>query len=232
MKKGSAISILIIVLLAFWAWTLNASAQSGFYSTYCEGCHGSSPPAWARTCAGCHAHGTHNRIAGSGLNISATTDKSEYAPDEDITVTIQGGSGQEGWIRAKLFDRDCSAAGANCDTSLSGLDVIAYATNPCSSCPVDSHNFGGVDGVTTSYPVVMTVSAPSAPGTYTWSASWYGNRYDAYERGGTTDFGPLWTPDPSNANHGDEIVTFTFDVVGILPTAKPMPGISLLLLDK
>ena len=228
MKKGTMIVVLTIFLAVVLAWAINAIAESNFYDSNCGGCHGTPPPNSSQTCAGCHAHGTHNSIAGSGLNVSATTDKSEYAPNEDIIVTIQGGSGQGGWMRAKLFDKDCSAAGADCDTSLSGLDVLAFATNPCPSCPFQ---FGGKDGVTTSYPVVMTVSAPSAPGTYTWSASWYGNRYDRDQRGGTTDFGPLWTPDPSNANHGDEIVTFTFDVAGIPPAAKPMPGIPLLLLD-
>jgi hypothetical protein len=177
----------------------------------------------------------HTRIAGSGINIEATTDKSEYEPDEDITVTIEGGSGEGRWIRAKIFDRDCSAAGVDCDTSVSGSDVIAVAGNPCPSCPDDSNNFGGLNGVTTGYPVAITVTAPSTPGTYTWSASWYGNRYDAEEvEEGPTDFGPLWTEDPANANHGDEIVTFTFNVAsGIPPVTKtmPMPWNQLLLLN-
>jgi hypothetical protein len=231
-KKGSAIVVLIIVLVAFFAWALNASAELNFYNRNCGVCHGTSPPSSARTCVGCHAHGAHTQIAGSGINLSAMTDKSEYAPNEDITITIEGGSGHAGWIRAKLFDQDCNAAGVICDTSVGGSDVIAVAGNPCPSCPDDSNNFGGLDGVTTGYPVAITVPAPPPPGIYTWSASWYGNRYDAEEVGGTTDFGPLWTPDPANANHGDEIVTFTFNVAsGILPVTKTMPWIPLLLLD-
>ena len=232
MKKGSAIAVLIIVLVAFLAWTPNASAREDFYEFACGSCHGISPPSSAWTCAGCHAHGTHQKKAGSGINLSATTDKSEYVPNEVITVTIEGGSGEGLWMRAKLYDQDCSAAGVTCDTSVSGSDVIAVANNPCPSCPNDSNNFGGLNGVTTSYPVAITISAPPTPGTYTWSASWYGNRYDKEEEGGTTDFGLLWTPDPANANLGDEIVTFIFNVASdILPVTKPMPWIPLLLLD-
>ncbi|MGE5892916.1 MAG: choice-of-anchor D domain-containing protein, partial [bacterium] len=62
----------------------------------------------------------------------------------------------------------------------------------------------------TSFPVVLSAPAPSTGGTYTWSAAWYGNRYDA----GSAIFGPRWTPDARNPNHGQEIIsTNSFTVV-------------------
>jgi hypothetical protein len=58
-----------------------------------------------------------------------------------------------------------------------------------------------------SFPITLTAPAPAMGGTYTWNVAWYGNQYDLNEVGGTTFFGPRWTPDPNNTNHGQEIVS-------------------------
>jgi hypothetical protein len=62
----------------------------------------------------------------------------------------------------------------------------------------------------------------SHSGTYTFTAAWYGNRYDLSQVGGTTTFGPNWTPDPGNANHGQEkIATNSFTVTAGADTTAP-----------
>ena len=61
------------------------------------------------------------------------------------------------------------------------------------------------------WPVVLGAPAPATPGTYTWVVAWYGNEYDI----GSAAFGPDWTPDLSNAEHGEERVsTNSFTVTG------------------
>ena len=71
------------------------------------------------------------------------------------------------------------------------------------------------------YPIVFSVPAP-APGSHTWNVAWYGNQVD---RSGAT-FGARWTPDPTNANHGREIVaTNAFTVTApAAPTVALSPG--------
>ena len=105
---------------------------------------------------GCHHHG--------GSNFTAAPDRAEYAPGDTVMVTLDTNrTNRGGWIRAELFDK--AAPSAN-DAA------IATASNPCSSCP---EGVGGVDGITTEYPATLIANAPSAPGTYTWSAAWFGN---------------------------------------------------------
>jgi hypothetical protein len=77
---------------------------------------------------------------------------------------------------------------------------------------------GGLD-----FPITLTAPAPTAPGTYTWNVAWYGNQFDLAQVGGTTFFGPRWTPDPNNPNHGQEIVAVNSFTVSA-PTA---PAITL-----
>ncbi|HET9597737.1 MAG TPA: choice-of-anchor D domain-containing protein [Anaeromyxobacteraceae bacterium] len=62
----------------------------------------------------------------------------------------------------------------------------------------------------TAYPVTVTATAPTTPGTYTWKGAWYGNGYDS---GGVIGGGSsTFLPDPNNANHGFEPRSFTFTV--------------------
>ena len=160
-------------------WAPSANAFSNFFDTNCSGCHGATP-----TCAGCHAHGTHPDNNKDSINVSATTDKAIYAPGETVTVSITG-SYRAGWVRAKLWDQDCSVIGCLSD------GAVAVASNTCPSCPV---GVGGVDGATSEFPgpISLTQPAPNDPGIYTWSASWYGNQFDFDQVGKSTTFGPLW----------------------------------------
>ncbi|HEY5765633.1 MAG TPA: hypothetical protein VIS30_06350, partial [Candidatus Deferrimicrobiaceae bacterium] len=144
------------------------------------------------TCNGCHAHGVHSNNSKSDINLRATTNKTSYLAGESVTVTINGGY-RNGWVRAILYNEK-------------GIEV-GRSTGP--------NSMGGGS----SFPIQLTGTAPATAGTYTFKASWYGNRYDMSQRGGTTVFGPNWTPDPTNANHGEEIVsTNSFTVSTPAPT--------------
>ena len=145
----------ILAKLMFLAVALSWAAQAwpfeGYYSggigttTACTACH--SPT--VNTCAGCHAHGTHADATKISINLVASTDKATYAPGENVTVTVTGGY-RGGWVRVNLYDQDMAPLAS-------------------SSCP------GGAGGCTTSVlPATLTTTAPTAPGTYTWRAAWYG----------------------------------------------------------
>jgi hypothetical protein len=190
MKKFSILFICIVALMAFAISVPGAFAFSGFYNQQCSSCHGTSPtsnPSDGATCMGCHHHG--------GTNITATPDKTEYAPGDTVMVTLsRTGTDRGGWIGAKLFDKDCSVVA--CDTSVTGPDVIDFGSNPCPSCPIPSGNVGGLNGITTQYPVILAGTAPDTAGTYTWSAAWHGNPSGS-----------------SFGTHRDVHVQFAFDVV-------------------
>jgi hypothetical protein len=195
MKKGK---IFFAVMMACGFLLLGhaqqASAYSSYYNTYCTSCHGTNS---VSTCAGCHSHGTHPDSSKNSLNITAATDKTSYKPGETISVTINGGY-RSGWVRALLYDQNMKELARSTGT------VIAGAIAP-SGAP--------------SFPVTLQAPAPTTPGTYTFNAAWYGNKFDLTDAGaGTTFFGPRWTPDPNNPNHGREIVaTNSFTVVSSSP---------------
>jgi hypothetical protein len=186
-RKG----FLFIALLSalFFARADGARAESGFFTSNCQGCHSVS------TCNGCHGHGVHSSSAKSNLNITATTNKTSYAPGETMSVTISGGY-RSGWVRAILYNGDPTAGGTE----------VARSTGP-----------GGMGGGS-SFPITLTAKAPATPGTYAYGASWYGNKYD---KSGAF-FGSKWRPDPGNPNHGEEIVaTNSFTVVSNTPAPAP-----------
>ena len=83
--------------------TSSAHATSQLYKRECNGCH-SSPP----TCNGCHAHGVHGTAGDTlALNLVAKTDKANYSPGDDISVTLSGGNQpqtQNGWVGFKLYN--------------------------------------------------------------------------------------------------------------------------------
>ena len=187
MKRTSIILSFIFVLVAFAMWANNAEARSAFWSGQggCVSCHAGEDT----SCAGCHAHGTHSDSGKDDINVVASTDKTTYAPGEDVTVSITGGY-RAGWVRAILYDEN-------------GVEVARSS---------GSGGTGG--GLEFPGPIVLTAPAPADPGLYTWEASWYGNEYDLGNIGGSTFFGPGWIPDPNNANHGEEVVFVNpFDVV-------------------
>lgn len=141
---------------------------------------------------GMPSHGVHSDSSKSDINLSAATDKASYAPGEAMSVTVNGGY-RGGWVRAILYDDN----GAE----------LARSSGP------------GGTGSGSSFPIVLSANAPTTPGTYTYTASWYGNQYD---KAGAA-FGN-WVPDPTNPNHGEErVATNSFDVIGGPP---PVPDIT------
>jgi len=83
---------------------------------------------------------------------------------------------------------------------------------------LDQNNVEVARSSGTGFPVTLSAPAPDG-GTYTWSAAWYGNQYDA----GNAAFGNGWVPDNKNQNHGWQIVeTNSFTVA-----AAAVPSIQL-----
>lgn len=190
-------SILFCIALAVAAWIAWTPQVQGFSSLYDSNCAGCHGT--TTTCNGCHSHGTHSDSTKSDINITGTTDKSTYAPGETVSVTINGGY-RTGWIRTLLFDQSMVELDRSTGTIASG--AIAPSGGP-------------------GFPVTLSAPAPTTPGTYTWNVAWYGNQYDA---GGAT-FGPNWTLDATNPNHGMEVVATNSFTVAETPT--PTPSISL-----
>jgi hypothetical protein len=149
------------------------------------------------TCNGCHAHGTHASSTKTGINEVGTTNKTSYAPGETVSVTITGGY-RNGWVRAVLYDQN--------------QVELARSTG----------NDSGL-GSSTTLPATLSAPAPTAPGTYSWKVAWYGNKYDA---SGAT-FGTGWLADPTNPDHGQEIVsTNSFTVAAPADTTPPVTTVS------
>jgi MYXO-CTERM domain-containing protein len=191
-SSGNVLFIGLSILALLFFYSGNAEATTALYDSNCVSCHPAPTP---RTCDGCHAHGVHSSNAKNDFNLSATTDKATYSPGETVTVTFTGGY-MDGWIRAYLYDN----VGVQVD--------ISTGTNG---------RGGGA-----AFPITLTGTAPAAAGTYTFTAAWYGNRFDLAQVGGTTTFGPNWTPDPSNSNHGQEkIATSSFTVTAGADTTAP-----------
>jgi hypothetical protein len=101
MKKATIVffRLITIAVVAMILHVQSADARLEYWSSTpnvaisCSTCHSSSS---ADTCKGCHAHGTHTEAGGSDINITATTDKTTYAPGETVSVTIDGGN-TSGW---------------------------------------------------------------------------------------------------------------------------------------
>jgi hypothetical protein len=194
----------VTFLAAALSWTPQTRALPNYYSagvgttTACTACH--SPT--VNTCNGCHAHGTHADGTKASINLVASTDKATYAPGENLTVTVTGGY-QSGWVRVNLYDQD----------------MAPVASSSC--LPL------GMGGCTTSLlPATLTTTAPTAPGTYSWRAAWYGNAHEAATgftspACGATVTPPCFRVDPDNdtagAVHGEEIVAVSqFTVAAVV----------------
>lgn len=199
MKRAGVTLCFLIVLTALLCLspaTQKAAALPQFFVDNCTSCHAAAP----QTCDGCHAHGTHSSSAKDNINVAGATNKATFTPGETVSVTITGGYRNllGRWVRAILYDQS--------------MNELARSTGPAGIG-------GGLD-----FPITLTAPAPTAPGAYTWNVAWYGNQYDLSEAQGTpTFFGPRWTPDPNNSNHGQEIVaTNSFTVA-----AAAAPAITL-----
>jgi hypothetical protein len=191
MKKATLLlfgAVFLAVLVAALSAPPSAYAHSTYYTDQYCSACHGSSP---DTCNGCHAHGVHSNNNKDDLNLTASTDKTTYQPGETMSVTINGGY-RSGWVRTILYDQ----TGTEVDRS----------TGPSGK--------GGGE----SFPVTLTAAAPDTPGTYTFSASWYGNQFDA----SGAFFGPDWRPDPGNPNHGEEVVsTNSFVVQSAAPPPAP-----------
>ena len=183
----------VLAWLAAAMWAPSVSAIPGYYTDECEGCHSATNPAYTtNTCAGCHAHGVHSSSAKSDINVTATPDSATYNPGDPMTVSVSGGY-RSGWVRAQMWDLNCSAAGT-CNQGNALVSESLYTSGTTA-------NFPG--------PVLLEATAPMTPGTYTWYAGWYGNERDAANGA----FG-LWIADTTNGGHGNELVAVEFTVAG------------------
>jgi hypothetical protein len=171
-------SVITIALLAMAGLAGRADAKSDYWTS--QYCSACHYDDSA-SCDGCHAHGAHSDSGKSDINISTATDKTTYSPGETVSVTVDGGY-RGGWVRAVLYDENGSEA--------------ARSEGP------------GGTGSGESFPITLTATAPATPGTYTFSASWYGNLND----NSGAAFGN-WIDDPNNANHGEEMVSTNSFVV-------------------
>lgn len=200
MKKVSIASrtfvfALLVAMIGLYL-TPSAEAQSSYYTTNCQSCHGT-----VSTCNGCHAHGTHSSSAKNNVSITGTTNKTTYAPGETVTVTINGGY-RTGWVRTNLYDQSMNQLARSTGTIAAGY--IAPAGGPA-------------------FPVTLTAPAPATAGTYTWSVSWYGNQYDAsgayfQPACSAAVLTNCWKAS-TNPNHGEAIVAINaFTVSGGTPT--------------
>jgi hypothetical protein len=138
-----AAALAACLLIFALAWSSPALAAPSAFDTNCASCHSDD----TRTCDGCHAHmGT----------ISASADLAEYAPGEEVFVTLEGG-GAGGWIRGLLYDD------------------LANELDRASG-PTGTGDDGEGDPV--EFPVILTATAPMEPGEYTWEAAWLGGETD------------------------------------------------------
>ncbi len=149
--------LLVTVFLAAICLTVfsptQATAEPTFFAQYCAGCHTND----SATCNGCHAHGVWQSSSRQVMNLTATTDLDQYQPGQTVTVTFSGGY-RHGWIRAILYDHNSQE-----------VDRITGPTGM------------GDDGTGSSdleFPVLLSAAAPSTPGFYTWSVSWFGSPFD------------------------------------------------------
>ncbi len=82
-----------------------------------------------------------------------------------------------------------------------------------------SNNVVGQLSKTASGAAVIAVTAPTAPGNYTWKAAWYGNEYSGAS-------GSTWVPDSGNSNHGYRTVNLSAFTVAAVVTPAPVAALS------
>jgi hypothetical protein len=130
-----------LTLVFYSATATSAPApHSTYYNDRCASCHTDDDA----TCNGCHKHGNRS--------LTATPDKSSYAPGELMNISFSGGS-KTGWIRGMLVDHNNTE--------------VDRKTGP---------TFTGNDGGTlVKFPLAFNAYAPGKAGTYNYIAQYYGN---------------------------------------------------------
>jgi hypothetical protein len=138
-------------------------AAPTLFTSNCSDCHDSAgeAPYLTNTCAGCHAHGVHSSSSKNDINVTATPDSTSYDPGDTISVAVSGGY-RDGWVRAQMWDLNCSAAGT-CNQGNALVSESLYTSGTTVTFPG---------------PVILEATAPTTPGDYTWYAGWYGNEFD------------------------------------------------------
>jgi len=189
-----------IAFAAFAVWAPQAHARSNFFDSTsdgdCASCHIGQDTSVNDYCGVCHRHGVSTSSSGA-FNVQGTTNKASYAPGETVSVTISGGS-RPSRARAVLYDQNQLE-----------LNRSSGTVPPDGDAPVNAPK----------WPVTLTAPAPTTPGTYTWSVAWYGN-----QNGGGPHAPPpgVWKVDPSNSDHGWEIVPLaSFTVTDPSPSNNP-----------
>jgi len=133
------------------------SAREAFFvDNNCSSCH----TATARTCNGCHVHGTHpNYNAVGTLNLKATTDTTTYVEGAPINVTIEGGNLADfsGWVGVRVYD----ASGTEMTRKQLQLGCAPNPTQFGNKCDLP-----------------MTLSVPAQLGWTKLYMSWAGNEFD------------------------------------------------------
>lgn len=189
----ASLHFVLAVILSFIFQLNGLEVQAQSSYFTSQGCNGCHSAPVVATCNGCHAHGTHPTSAKSSINVAGATDKTSYAPGETVTMTITGGY-RTGWFRAVLYDQNTVE--------------LARSTG----------NDSGM-GSSATYPATLSAPAPATPGIYTWKVAWYGNQYDK----SAPVYGTGWTPDPTNPNHGYEVVSAnSFTVASASDTTAPV----------
>lgn len=189
MKKQNIVSITATVFgLVLFCQAGPIMAYGPLFDKECKTCH---EKAGYKTCAGCHAHGTHSSVLKNDINLRAYTDKPNYQPGESMSISVEGGY-RAGWVRVYLFNNP-NAEGT----------PIAKSTGP--------DGMGGGPAM----PIIFELQAPTEPGMYTYSASWYGNARDKTN----PTFGK-WRQS-TNLNHGEEIVPTNPFTVGNVESELP-----------
>lgn len=159
---------------------------------------------YTTNCVDCHgATATCNGCHAHGTHPDSTKSTINVAGTTNKTTYAPSetvsvtitGGYRTGWIRAILYDQN--------------MVELARSSGP--------NGLGGGPG----YPITLSAPAPAAAGTYTWNVAWYGNQFDA----SGAFFGPRWTPDPNNPEHGQEIVSTNSFTVAQAPV--PTPSIAL-----
>ena len=201
---SSRVSLLSLVLSGFAVLPGVSNAQSGYFTSTdtdkncaSSGCHfiqASVPP----TCNGCHGHGTHATIAKDSINLVATTNKTSYAPGDDISVTLSGGYQSGGWVRVNMYDSN-------------GVLLVSNSTE----CPHNALSYAA------SCDLPVTLKTRALAGMTSLYVAWMGHENDITQAAKGAPISPnsvigvgsRVARSPAPATHTEEIVlTNTFTV--------------------
>jgi hypothetical protein len=210
--RSTVLSFTTFFFFALFLPSTGSAREAFFESNNCSNCHAAT----ARTCNGCHVHGTHpNYNAVGTLNLKATTDTTTYVEGDPISVTLEGGNLADfsGWVGVRVYD----ASGTEVTRKQLQLGCMPNPTQFGNKCDLP-----------------MTLSVPAQLGWTKLYMSWAGNEFDrtgaAYGTllGNAFGVGRRPLKDGSGnqvTNHIEEIVaTGLFVVTPAPPQPTPTPA--------